>query len=178
MAGKVELDRLKSNLNLADKRIILSVASFIKRKGHQNIIKALPAIIKEVPDVAFLLVGEGPYLPKLEQLTKELKLEEYVKIINRFAIKSELAIYFGICDVFALMSQLEGFGIVYIEALASGKPVIGSSGEGDEDFIVNGENGFVVDPTNADELAEKLVVLLKNKSLRESIGEKGRKTVM
>ncbi|MFC1912762.1 glycosyltransferase family 4 protein [Chloroflexota bacterium] len=173
-----ELNRFKSILNIDDKKVILSVSSLIKRKGHQNIVKALPAVIREVPDAIFILVGEGPYLPELERLIKELKLQSYVKITNRFANRSELPMFLSICDVFVLASVLEAFGIVYLEALALGKPVIGSRGEGDEDFIVDGENGFLVDPTNTDELAKRIVVLLKDKSLRESMGQKGKKDVV
>ncbi len=173
-----ELIRFKSTLNIDDKKVILSVSSLIKGKGQQNIIKALPAVIKEAPDAIFLLVGEGPYLPALEQLIKELGLESYVKITNRFADRSELPVFLSICDVFVLASVLESFGIVYLEALALGKPVIGSRGQGDEDFIIDGENGFLVDPANTDELARKIIILLKDKNLRESMGQKGKKAVM
>ncbi len=172
-----DLNRFKSILNIDDKKVILSVSSLIKRKGQQNIISALPAVIKEVPDAIFILVGEGPYLPELEQLIKELRLKSYVRMTKRFVDRNELPMFLSICDVFVLVSVLESFGIVYLEALASGKPVIGSRGEGDEDFIVDGENGFLVDPANTDELAKKIVALLKDKSLRISMGERGKKAV-
>ncbi len=172
-----DLNRFKSILNIDDKKVILSVSSLIKRKGQQNIIRALPAVIKEVPDAVFILVGEGPYLPELEQLIKELRLKSYVRMTKRFVDRSELPMFLSICDVFVLVSVLESFGIVYLEALALGKPVIGSRGEGDEDFIVDSENGFLVDPANTDELAEKIVALLQDKSLRISMGEKGKKAV-
>ncbi len=172
-----ELNRFKSVQNIDDKKVILSISSLIKRKGQQNIIKALPAVIKEVPNAIFILVGEGPYLPELEHLVKELSLESYVKFTNRFADRSELPMFLSICDVFVLASVLESFGIVYLEALALGKPVIGSRGQGCEDFIENGVNGFLVDPTNTDELARRIVVLLKDRSLRESMGRKGREVV-
>jgi len=173
-----ELNRFRSTLNIDNKKVIFSVSSLIKRKGQQHIIKALPAVVEEVPDAVFVLVGEGPYLTELEQLVRELNLESYVKIINRFADRSELPMFFSICDVFTLVSVLESFGIVYIEALALGKPVIGSRGEGDEDFIVDGENGFLVDPNDTDGLARKIVTLLKDESLRESMGKKGQRAVM
>ena len=70
-----DLNRFKSSLNLDDKKVILSLSSLIKRKGQQNIIRALPAVIKEVPNAIFILMGDGPYLPQLEQLIKELNLE-------------------------------------------------------------------------------------------------------
>jgi len=173
-----KLNRLKSALNLDGKKVILSISSLIKRKGQQNIIKALPAVIKEVPDAIFVLVGEGPYLPELERLIRELKLKSYVRLTRRFVARSEIQMFLGICDVFVLVSVLESFGIVYIEALSLGKPVIGSRGEGDEDFIVDGENGFLVDPNDTDELAQKIIATLRSESLRESMGQKGQKVVM
>ena len=165
-------------MNLDGKKVILSISSLIKRKGQQNIIKALPAVIKEVPDAIFVLVGEGPYLPELERLIRELKLKSYVRLTRRFIARSEIQMFLGICDVFVLVSVLESFGIVYIEALSLGKPVIGSRGEGDEDFIVDGENGFLVDPNDTDELAQKIIATLRSESLRESMGQKGQKVVM
>ena len=173
-----EIIRLKSNLNINDKKIILSVSSLIKRKGQQNIIKVLPEVIKDVPDAFFILIGDGPCLPKLEQLTKDLELEKHVMFINRYISKDELAVFFSICDFFALPSVLESFGIVYIEALFFGKPIIGSRGQGVEDFIVDGETGFLINPYDRDELARKITILMKDERLRISMGEKGKKIVL
>jgi teichuronic acid biosynthesis glycosyltransferase TuaC len=173
-----KLYRFKSDLNLDGKKVILSISELLKRKGQQHIIKALPAVIKEVPEAIFILVGEGPYLPELERLTEELGLKSHVKMTRRFVDRSAVQMFLSVCDVFVLASVLECFGIVYIEALSLGKPVIGSHGEGAEDFIVDGENGFLVYPNNTDELAQRITVCLKNKSLRESMGQQGKKVVM
>jgi teichuronic acid biosynthesis glycosyltransferase TuaC len=172
-----KLDRFRASLNIDGKRVILSISELLKRKGQQNIIKALPAVVKEVPDAIFVLVGDGPYLAELERLTAELGLRNHVKMTRSFVDRSAVQMFLGICDVFVLASVLECFGIVYIEALSLGKPVIGSHGEGAEDFIVDGENGFLIHPSNTDELARRITVCLKNKSLRESMGQQGKKLV-
>jgi glycosyltransferase involved in cell wall biosynthesis len=85
MPEEEELNKFRSALNVADKRIILSVSSLVKLKGQQNVIKALPSVIKEVPNAILVIVGEGPYLAQLKQSIKQLGLENHVKTTNRFA---------------------------------------------------------------------------------------------
>lgn len=178
LPSRDEIDKLRAHLNLDGKRVIMSISALVELKGQQNMIAALPSVIKEVPDTMLIIVGEGPYLSRLTDLTRELSLDNHVTIINRFISRREVTRFLTICDVYALVSRLESFGIVYIEALALGKPVIGSRGQGCEDFITDGENGFLVNPTDREDLAEKLVCLLKDRDLRESLGRKGKDTVM
>jgi teichuronic acid biosynthesis glycosyltransferase TuaC len=173
-----EISRFKARINPDGKKVIMSISSLIELKGQQNIIAALPGVIKELPETVFIIVGEGPYLPSLAGLTSELGLDNQVKVINRSISRGEVTLFLAICDVFALVSRLESFGIVYLEALALGKPVIASRGQGGEDFITDGENGFLVNPTDKHDLADKLVRLLKDKNLRESLGQRGKDTVM
>ncbi len=178
LPSPAKLDRFKSDLNIDGKKVILSISSLLKRKGQQHIIRALPAVIKRVPEAIFILVGQGSYLPELERLIQELGLEDHVRMTRSFVASSEIQMFLNICHVFVLVSVLESFGIVYLEALSQGRPVIGTRGEGDGDFIVDGENGFLVDPDNTEELAQRIVAVLENYSLRESMGRQGKKMVV
>jgi teichuronic acid biosynthesis glycosyltransferase TuaC len=146
-----EISRFKARINPDGKKVIMSISSLIELKGQQNIIAALPGVIKELPETVFIIVGEGPYLPSLAGLTSELGLDNQVKVINRSISRGEVTL---------------------------GKPVIASRGQGGEDFITDGENGFLVNPTDKHDLADKLVRLLKDKNLRESLGQRGKDTVM
>ena len=171
------LHELRRDLGLNASKVILSVSSLIEVKGQQHVLRALPAVVSEVPEALFLLVGEGPYLGELKKLAIELGVERHVRIVDSYAVGKDLELFLGLCDVFVLTSILEGFGIVYLDASAVGKPVIGSRGQGDEDFIVDGHNGFLVQPGDTDELAERIVLLLRDGRLRQRMGHRGREAV-
>jgi len=171
------LRRLRADLGLNGSKVILSVSSLLKVKGQQNVLRALPTVVSEVPDAVFLMLGEGPYLGELRKLVAELGIERHVRIVNRYAVGAELALFLGLCDVFVLASILEGFGIVYLDASALGKPVIGSRGQGDEDFIVDGRNGFLVEPGDTEALAGRITLLLRDERLRLEMGHRAREAV-
>jgi len=178
-----EKSKLRKKLGLNDNLILLSVGSLIERKGIDLIIKALPQVIKEVPNLIYLIIGEGDQEHYLKNIVKSLDLQNNVKFLG-FVRSEELANYYNLCDVFALMSRtikeksgIEGFGIVYIEASYLGKPVIGGKSGGTSDAIIDKVTGYRVDPNNLQDLTKKLILLLKNKDLRNRIGNKGKKFV-
>ncbi len=152
----------KYNLISSDK-IILTVArlnSTEKLKGYDKVIQALPAIIKGVPNTFYVLVGSGNDVGRIESLIKKLGLENNV-ILQGFIPDEELADYYNLCDVFIMPSKKEGFGIVFLEALASGKPVIAGNKDGSKDALLDGELGILVDPDDINEIAEKVIKVLK-----------------
>ena len=175
---KEQISDFKKKYNLKNKKIILCVSALIKRKGNQNIIKALPMVIDKIPESTFVMIGRGAYKQKLENLSNELGLEKNVMILDKFFSNDELAIFYSICDVFVLMSWLEAFGIVYTEAAQMGKPIIGSRKWGAGDIILDGKTGYLVNPEDTLDLADKLTILLTNKNLRENMGKKGKENVM
>jgi len=175
---------LKKELGLENRKILLSVGCLANRKGLDIIIKSLPNIIKSVPDLAYLIIGKGEEENNLKSLVKSLVLQGNVKFLG-YVNNKEIGSYFNLCDVFVLMSNtiqekggIEGFGIVYIEASAMGKPVIGGKSGGTGDAIVDNVTGFRIMPNNHAELKKKLVLLLKNKKLRDRMGAAGRKRVL
>lgn len=177
-------EMMKKELGLENKKILLSVGGLVKRKGIDIIIKALPDVVKSVPNLAYIVIGRGRELDNLKELAKSLNLQDKVRFLGYISDK-EIANYFNLCDVFVLMSNtikdkggIEGFGIVYIEASAMGKPVIGGKSGGTGDAIVDNATGFRVQPNNINELKKKLILLLKNEKLREKMGAAGRKRVL
>jgi glycosyltransferase involved in cell wall biosynthesis len=154
------LDRY--NLN-AYQKIILTVArleSSERYKGYDQILLALPKIRQQIPNVHYLIVGKGPDRGRVEQLIQELKLQDGVTLAG-FIPDEELCDHYNLCDVFAMPSKAEGFGIVYLEALACGKPTVGGNQAGSVDALGNGELGVLVDPDDVIEIATTLTQILQ-----------------
>ncbi|MDP3014188.1 MAG: glycosyltransferase family 4 protein, partial [Candidatus Subteraquimicrobiales bacterium] len=167
--------------NLENKNTILTVASLIfPYKGHDRVIKALPQVLKKLPNTVYLIVGDGPRRKSLENLVKELRLEENI-IFTGFVASENLVKYYHACDVFIMPSSedkskgyVEGFGLVYLEANACGKPVIGGRCGGILDAIIDGITGLLVEPLNIDEIARALIKILEDRNYSKLLGENGR----
>ncbi|MDJ0648115.1 MAG: glycosyltransferase family 4 protein [Xenococcaceae cyanobacterium MO_188.B19] len=145
--------------------IILTVNRLCSResyRGYDYIIKALPQIKQKIPDVHYIIVGKGDDRDRLAKSIIQHNLEDSVTLAG-FISDGELPAYYQLCDLFAMPSKLEGFGIVYLEALASGKPVLGGNQDGAVDALSQGELGVLVNPDNVEEIAEKIIAIL-NKS--------------
>lgn len=147
----------------AEKPIILTVArldSSERYKGYDQILQALPEIRRQIPNVHYLLVGKGSDRPRIEQLIAKLNLQECVTLTG-FIPDDELCVHYNMCDVFAMPSKGEGFGIVYLEALACGKPTLGGNQDGAIDALCHGELGALVDPDNIGAIAQTLIQILQ-----------------
>ncbi|MBE9175013.1 glycosyltransferase [Synechocystis salina LEGE 06155] len=143
--------------------VILTIARLAgeeRYKGYDQIIRALPEIIKTIPNVHYLLGGKGGDRPRIEKLIRYLKLENHVTLAG-FIPDEELADHYNLCDVFAMPSKGEGFGIVYLEALACGKPCLGGNQDGAIDALCNGELGVLVDPDNLIEISTVIIKILR-----------------
>jgi phosphatidyl-myo-inositol dimannoside synthase len=161
-------------------QIILSVGNLVGRKGHDMVVRALPALIKRIPKVTYLIAGDGPYRSKLEALAMDLGVRERVLFLGRPRDEDLPSIY-SLCDVFAMPSReqtelcdVEGFGIVFLEASACAKPVIGGRSGGVADAVVDGITGFLVDPLNPEAIADSIERLLADHALASRLGEQGR----
>lgn len=146
-----------------DHSIILTVARLDKSeqyKGYDQIIQALPEIRRQVPNVHYILVGKGSDRSRIEQLIAQLNLQDNVTLAG-FIPDRELGDHYNLCDVFAMPSKGEGFGIVYLEALACGKPTLGGSKDGAVDALCHGELGALVDPDKIEEIAQTLTKILQ-----------------
>jgi glycosyltransferase involved in cell wall biosynthesis len=142
--------------------VILTVArlaSLDGYKGYDKIIQAIPEIRRQLPDVHYIIVGKGDDRPRIEQLIVELGLQDCVTLAG-FIPDNELCDYYNLCDVFAMPSKGEGFGIVYLEALACGKPVLGGNQDGAIDALCEGELGVLVNPDDVEAIAKSLIQIL------------------
>jgi glycosyltransferase involved in cell wall biosynthesis len=144
--------------------ILLTVARLDRAeqyKGYDNIIRALPQIRAQIPDVHYILVGKGNDQPRIQQLIQDLQLESCVTLAG-FIPDAEINDHYNLCDVFAMPSKGEGFGIVYLEALACGKPTIGGNQDGAIDALCGGNLGVLIDPDNIAEMAHTLIQILQH----------------
>ena len=147
----------------AEQPVLLTVARLSKDdsyKGYDKIISALPIISKHIPDIHYLIVGKGDDRSRVEQLIKELNVEKYVTLAG-FISDSELVDHYNLCDIFAMPSKGEGFGIVYLEALACGKPVIGGNQDGAIDALCHGDLGVLVNPDDVNSIADATIQILE-----------------
>lgn len=173
---------LKEQLGLTGRKIILSISRLIDRKGTDTILKALAILAPEMPDLHHVIVGEGPQRTYLEQLVRELNIEDHVTFVGWIPYK-EVYNYYNLCDVFVMPSktqlpEVEAFGIAYLEANACEKPVIGTTTGGISDAIKDGQTGLLVEEQNPGELAGAIQKILGNESLKHSLGQQGRQRVL
>ena len=163
---------------LQGKQVILTVGRIVPRKGLDAVIRALPNILRQAPATHYLIVGEGHYRPVLERIVEQLGMRDHVTFAGRVA-EEELADYYRTCDVFAMPNRempdgdTEGFGLVFLEANACRKPVVGGRAGGAVEAVRDGENGLLVDGWSVDEIAEALLRLLTDSVLSERISTRG-----
>ena len=146
-----------------DQPVILTVNRLSSResyRGYDRIIEALPHIRQYIPNIHYIIVGKGDDRERLEHSIIQKNLQDCVTLAG-FISDKELPAYYQLCDLFAMPSKLEGFGIVYLEALASGKPVLGGDQDGAVDALCQGELGVLVNPDDVEEIANKIVAIIQ-----------------
>ena len=142
-----------------DQPIILTVSRLSlseSYKGYDKVLEALPQIRQVLPHVHYIIIGQGDARPRIEQLIQERQLQDCVTLAG-FIPDAELCDYYNLCDVFAMPSIGEGFGIVYLEALACGKPTLGGNQDGTIDALCHGELGALVDPDDVSAIAKTII---------------------
>ncbi|MER7723828.1 glycosyltransferase family 4 protein [Streptomyces sp. NPDC096323] len=173
-------DRVRARLGLTDRPVVVCVSRLVPRKGQDTLILAMPAILAEVPDAVLLIVGGGPYAGELRKLAAQTGVGDSVRFTGPVPWE-ELPAHYGAGDVFAMPCRtrrggldVEGLGIVYLEASATGLPVVAGDSGGAPDAVLDGETGWVVRGGSAEESAERIVALLGDAELRQRMGERGR----
>jgi len=144
--------------DLHGKRILLTVgrlAADERRKGHDKVIRALPELITADPDLVYLIVGEGDDRVRLEELARQNGVEHRVLFVGRVELP-ELVDYYRLADVFVMPSTQEGFGIVFLEAAATGLRLVGGNSDGSIDALADGAIGRAIDPADPGELAQAI----------------------
>jgi phosphatidylinositol alpha-1,6-mannosyltransferase len=160
-------------------RIILTVGrwdSSEKYKGADTLIEALPRVLKAAPDAALVLVGDGNDQPRLEKLARDLQVSNHAYFLRGLA-PEQLSACYANCDVFALPSSGEGFGMVFLEAMAYGKPVIGGAHGGIPDIVEEGTTGLLVPHGDADRLAGAIEFIFEDPKRAVDMGAHGRERV-
>lgn len=170
--------RFRERHGLGRRPFFVTVTRLHAYKGVDTAIAALPALRGKVPDAAYVVVGDGPDLPRLRELAASLGLSDHVRFLGEVS-GDEVIDALHACDALAMLSRLvppdvEGFGLVFVEAGACGRPVVGSRSGGIPEVIVDGETGLLVPPGDAAATAEVLARLLGNPETARRLGEAGR----
>jgi phosphatidyl-myo-inositol dimannoside synthase len=174
---------VRERYGLATRPVVVCVSRLVARKGQDTLIRAWPRVLREVPGAALLIVGDGPYRSGLRRLRTELGVAEHVRLAGPVSWE-ELPAHYGAGDVFAMPCRtrrggldVEGLGIVYLEASATGLPVVAGDSGGAPDAVVDGETGVVVDGRSVADVAAAVSGLLADPARARSMGEKGRSWV-
>jgi glycosyltransferase involved in cell wall biosynthesis len=130
-------------------------------KGHDMVLCALARLSEVEPGLCYIIAGEGEYKKSLMQMAAELGVSDRVYFPG-FIPSAELPDYYRLCDLFIMPSTKEGFGIVFMEAMAAGKPVIGGNVDGSADALADGELGVLVSPGNVEQIAREILRVLRH----------------
>jgi phosphatidylinositol alpha-1,6-mannosyltransferase len=169
---------LRKKYGLQGKVVVLTVARLVPRKGHRLSIQAFAKVCREIPDSHYLIVGTGPDERRLRELVQEAGIADRVTFTG-YVPAEQLPEIYNMSDIKMMPNRqeengdVEGFGIVFLEASAAGKPVIGGRSGGAVEAIIEGVTGYLVNPDDADELAGVLKRLLTDRELRKKLGEAG-----
>ncbi|MFD3517311.1 glycosyltransferase family 4 protein [Streptomyces sp. NPDC058657] len=176
-------EAVRARLGLSERPVVVCVSRLVPRKGQDTLIEAMPLILREVPDAVLLIVGGGPYEKDLHRLAENSGVADSVRFTGAVPW-AELPAHYGAGDVFAMPCRtrrggldVEGLGIVYLEASATGLPVVAGDSGGAPDAVLDGETGWVVRGGEPAESAERIVALLQDADLRRRMGERGREWV-
>ena len=172
---------IRQRHSLANAFVLLTVGRLQRRKGQDMVIRALPFIKQQIPNVAYLIVGNGDEEKYLRELAATVGVSDNVIFVGSIP-DHDRAAYYATCDVFVMPNRqidadIEGFGIVFLEAGAAGKPVIAGLSGGTADAIHDGITGLRVDGEKLEAIVEAVVALAKNITAAQVMGERGRQRV-
>jgi glycosyltransferase involved in cell wall biosynthesis len=165
--------------NFPEGRVILTVgrwAASERYKGVDDLIRAVAQLQTRFPRLCLAAVGDGDDLPRLKKIAGDLGVSESVRFLTNLS-RNEIAACYARSEIFALPSTGEGFGLVFLEAMAFGKPLIGAARGGITDIIQEKVNGLLVPAGDLKSLVEALEELLENESLRIELGRRGAENV-
>jgi len=180
--SQTEIDKLKSELALNGKKVIISVSRLVERKGHALFVPAFVKILKNIPNAVWLIIGDGPEKNNIANFIKKNNLQSVIRFLPSLP-PLEVIKYYHCADLFLLLTHQdkdgveEAWGIVFLEAAACGLPVIAGRSGGVEEAVQNLVTGIVVDAHNADLVATTTVELLKNSEYARQMGQAGKERV-
>ena len=174
-----------THLGIPSGRVLLTLGTLSRShryKGQDMVIRSLPVVLKSVPDLVYVIAGSGNDVPYLHNLVHEVGVTEHVTFLGRVA-EEDVPLLYNSCDVFIMCSRqertrrgvlAEGFGIVFLEASAAGKPVIGGLSGGIPDAVRDGVTGLLVDPRDPVAIASAIIRLFSKPDLARTLGQNGR----
>ena len=164
---------IREKYGLADGPIVLAVQRLSPRKAVEYLIRAVPHVLEKIPETTFLIVDGGQRLRRLKDLAEELKVKDRIVFVGS-APRCTLPKYYAAADIFVLHSRFEALGLVLLEAMSSGKPVVTTGVGGTPDIVEHGKTGFLVEPKNPTELANAITSILKDRRLGKKMGDEAR----
>lgn len=180
----VDGEGVRARHGLTGRPVIVCVSRLMPRKGQDTLIRVLPRIRRAVPDAALLIVGGGPYREKLIDQAAATGMQEHV-VITGGVPYSELPHHYAAGDVFAMPCRtrhrgldVEGLGIVFLEASATGLPVVVGDSGGAPDAVLPGETGVVVDGTSSEAVADSISGILADRAAAAQMGARGREWIL
>ncbi|MBA7510001.1 N-acetyl-alpha-D-glucosaminyl L-malate synthase [subsurface metagenome] len=172
---KVDFDQKKREFGInSGSPVVVMIACFKPQKAPQDFIFLAHRVCQVLPSTRFLLVGDGELRPEVEELIRRFNLKEKVILTGW---RRDVPEIMQIIDVLVLTSLWEGLPIVFAEAMASGKPVVATAVDGAKEAIIEGVNGFLVEPHNIEKFAERVIKLLRDRNLAQRMGREGKKMV-
>ena len=168
--------------NKNDDLTILTISRLVPRKGIDTVIKTIPSLFSEFPQIKYMVGGNGPEKQNLIQLAESLNVNQSVQFLG-FVPDEELPHLYQDADIFIMLSHeenkesIEGFGIVYLEASATALPIIATRSGGIVEAVIDGETGILIPPNDIEACREALSLLLRSPEKRKKLGENGRKRV-
>ena len=180
------VEQTRKQFGLEGRFVVLTIARLFPRKGHLTVLHALAGLRSRVPELHYVVVGEGPMKDRLEETVRELSLEEVVTFTGEVSDQVRTSLLHA-CDVFVMANRdikeagrlldTEGLGIVFLEAWACSKPVIAGRAGGAPEVVMDGQTGFLVDPENPKELMDAMLRLWSDRDLARRLGLAGKERV-
>lgn len=176
------IELLRRKFGLSGKKVLLTLGRIVERKGHEVVIRAMPEILRHIPNTIYVIAGEGPNLNKLAHLVEKLQLQSYIRFVGKIP-DEERSIYYALCDIFIMPTRqigpdVEGFGLVFLEAALFEKSSIGGKSGGVSEAIIDGQTGLLCDPEDPRALARLTVQILRQEDLPHKFGQNAQKRVL
>jgi phosphatidyl-myo-inositol dimannoside synthase len=175
-----KLEEIKNKYDLKNKKIILTTGRLVPRKNHQLVIDALKDLKEKIPNLVYLIIGNGPEKTNYELRITDYGLENKIKILDNIE-NDELPYFYKLSDIFVMVSKtssddIEGFGIVYLEAGIFSKPVIASKQGGSTEAVIDGQTGILI-PDNLQILEKTIIKLLEKPELSKQLGHNAQQRI-
>jgi phosphatidylinositol alpha-1,6-mannosyltransferase len=177
-----KISKLRVNFGLEGKKVMISVGRLVKSKGHHQLLEYIPELLKSVPNLVWLVVGNGEESKSLVENVQKNNLQSVVRFLGEVSL-DDLPDYYALANIFVLLTHptersVESFGTVFLEASAVGIPVVAGKCGGVEEAVQEGVTGYLVDSNSQNEVVTSIVKILTNPNLAVEMGRKGKEFVL